>query len=94
MDTQTQLRLARMVAPPGTDSTGQRREPVQIIAVGSCNGVMIVTGDTMRETVPWDKITDMGALAEIYATLQVWQFQVAVELMGEIHRLRNLFPVA
>lgn len=87
MDTQTQLRLSKHVIPPGKEKDAQ----VQIIAVGSPEGVMIVTNDTMRATVPWDKLEDMEHLADAYANLQVWQFRVAVELLGQISRLAAVF---
>lgn len=73
--------------PPGKD-----KEPVQIIAVGDPEGVTIIVNDTIRGTVLWSSLNVMEVLVIAYATLQVWQFQVALELLGQMNKMQSMMP--
>ncbi len=89
MDMQTQLRISKHVTPPVTQANPTPSD-VLITAVGKPEGVMIVIDDSMRNTVPWEFLEDMEALADAYAIMQVWQFRAVVELMGKMSRMRHV----
>jgi hypothetical protein len=92
MDTQIKLRLTKNVLRPNSEQQPVGQAYCQIAVIGGPAGVEVVIDDTMQMTIAWSEVDNMDIVADTYGLIRVYQFRVVVELLGQINRLKAVFP--
>lgn len=52
--------------------------------------VQVAVGDTVRPSVPWDKLLDMDFVSDAFWMLRVWEFREVVQLLAKAHTARSM----
>lgn len=63
---------------------------VPVIARLGPDGATIQVDSALQKFVAWDDMLDVWHLAEEFALVRVFEFQVVVELLGQSYRMKDM----